>query len=137
MSKATIIVGLDGGEAGNRALTFACGQAKLIGDCALKLVYVIEWSPFSFQTSEENEQRHKRREEELSQARTRIMDPAVKEVTDSGLAVEGIVRHGDVADILRVSDLLCMSNLVHASLTKEHEDNDDYEGSIRRAAERR
>jgi nucleotide-binding universal stress UspA family protein len=100
MSKATIIVGLDGGEAGNRALTFACGQAKLIGDCALKLVYVIEWSPFSFQTSEENEQRHKRREEELSQARTRIMDPAVKEVTDSGLAVEGIVRHGDVADIL-------------------------------------
>ena len=36
----------------------------------------------------------------------------------------------------RVSDLLCMSNSVHASLTKEHEDNDDYEGSIRRAAER-
>ena len=34
----------------------------------------------------------------------------------------------------RVSDLLCMSNSVHASLTKEHEDNDDYEGSIRRAA---
>jgi len=31
----------------------------------------------------------------------------------------------------RVSDLLCMSNSVHASLTKEHEDNDDYEGSIR------
>ena len=37
----------------------------------------------------------------------------------------------------RVSDLLCMSNSVHASSTKEHEDNDDYEGSIRRAAERR
>jgi len=32
---------------------------------------------------------------------------------------------------MRVSDLLCMSNSVHASLTKEHEDNDDYEGSIR------
>ena len=37
----------------------------------------------------------------------------------------------------RVSDLLCMSNSVHASLTKEHEENDDYEGSFRRAAERR
>lgn len=36
----------------------------------------------------------------------------------------------------RVSDLLCMSNSVHASLTKEYEDNDDYEGSIGRAAER-
>ena len=30
-----------------------------------------------------------------------------------------------------------MSNSVHASKPKEHEDNDDYEGSFRRAAERR
>ncbi|SDP76723.1 hypothetical protein SAMN04488512_13911 [Sulfitobacter litoralis] len=37
----------------------------------------------------------------------------------------------------RVSDLLCMSNLAHASLTKEHDDNDDIQGSFRRAAERR
>ena len=37
----------------------------------------------------------------------------------------------------RVSDLLCMSNSVHASKPKEHEDNDNYEGSFRRAAERR
>ena len=27
----------------------------------------------------------------------------------------------------RVSDILCMSNLVHASKLKEHEDNDDYQ----------
>jgi hypothetical protein len=37
----------------------------------------------------------------------------------------------------RVSDLLCMSNLAHASKLKEHDDNDDIQGSIRRAAERR
>lgn len=100
MKKSTIVVGLDGGEAGGRALAFAANQAKLIGDCDLKLVYVIEWSPFSFQTSEENEQRHKRREEELALARERIIDPAVKSSTQDGLTVEGIVRHGDVADIL-------------------------------------
>jgi nucleotide-binding universal stress UspA family protein len=100
MKKSTIVVGLDGGEAGARALDFAAHQAKLIGDCDLKLVYVIEWSPFSFQTSEENDQRHKRREEELSLARERIMDPAVKKTTENGLTVEGIVKHGDVADIL-------------------------------------
>lgn len=100
MKKSTIVVGLDGGEAGARALDFASAQAKLIGECDLKLVYVIEWSPFSFQTSEENDQRHKRREEELSLARERILDPAVKKMTDAGLSVEGIVRHGDVADIL-------------------------------------
>ena len=37
----------------------------------------------------------------------------------------------------RVSDLLCMSNLAHASKLKEHDDNDDIQGSIRRSAERR
>jgi hypothetical protein len=37
----------------------------------------------------------------------------------------------------RVSDLLCMSDLAHAFKLKEHDDNDDIQGSIRRAAERR
>ncbi|MBW4961330.1 universal stress protein [Sulfitobacter sp. CW3] len=100
MTTSTIVVGLDGGEAGNRALAFATTQAKLIGDCTLKIVYVIEWSPFSFQTSEENAERHKRREEELSMARERIMEPAVKAATEMGLSVDGIVKHGDVSDIL-------------------------------------
>ncbi|WP_339760651.1 universal stress protein [uncultured Sulfitobacter sp.] len=100
MTTSTIVVGLDGGEAGNRALAFATAQAKLIGDCTLKIVYVIEWSPFSFQTSEENAERHKRREEELSMARERIMEPAVKAATEMGLSVDGIVKHGDVSDIL-------------------------------------
>ena len=34
----------------------------------------------------------------------------------------------------RVSDLLCMSSLSHASLTKEHDNNDDIQRSFRRAA---
>ena len=37
----------------------------------------------------------------------------------------------------RVSDLLCMSNLAHASKLKEHDNEDDFRGSFRRAAERR
>jgi len=36
-----------------------------------------------------------------------------------------------------VSDLLCMSKSAHASPTKEHEDNDDFQGTFRRAVERR
>ena len=39
--------------------------------------------------------------------------------------------------ITRVSELLCMSNLVHASKLKEHDDNDDFQGITGRAAERR
>jgi len=100
MTKTTIIVGLDGSEAGARALAFAIEQAKLIGDCALAICYVIEWSPYSFQTPEENEKRHKRREEELTQAHDRIVDPAVKDTKAKGMDVVGIVKHGDVADIL-------------------------------------
>jgi len=38
---------------------------------------------------------------------------------------------------VRVSDLLCMSNLAHASKLKEHDDNDDIQGITGRAAERR
>ena len=37
----------------------------------------------------------------------------------------------------RVSDLLCMSNMAHASLTKERDNDDDFQGRFRRAAERR
>ena len=100
MSKTTIVVGLDGSEAGKRALDFAKEQAKGIGDCTVAIVYVIEWSPFSFQTPEENEERHKRREEELKLAHERVLDPAVAQAKEAGLEVIGIVKHGDVADIL-------------------------------------
>lgn len=100
MSNTTIVVGLDGSEAGARALAFAMDQAKQMGDCKITICYVIEWSPFTFQTPEENEQRHKRREEELKLAHDRVLDPAVKETKEAGHEVEGIVRHGDAADIL-------------------------------------
>lgn len=100
MSKTTIVVGLDGSDAGARALEFAKAQAKQIGDCTIAICYVIEWSPFSFQTAEENDQRHKRREEELAMARERVLDPAVKDTKATGHDVVGIIKHGDVADLL-------------------------------------
>ena len=100
MTKTTIVVGLDGSEAGARALGYAMDQAKLIGNCTIALCYVIEWSPFSFQTPEENEQRHKRREEELQMANERVLDPAVAKAKAAGFDAIGIVRHGDVADTL-------------------------------------
>lgn len=101
---AKLVIGLDGEETGQRALAHAKRLAELIGDCELLVVYVIEWSPYSFQTAEENAQRHKRREEEIAVATTRIIDPAVKALADAGMSARGIVRHGDVAETLnRVS----------------------------------
>ncbi|TYB90286.1 universal stress protein [Oceaniovalibus sp. ACAM 378] len=96
----TLLIGLDGTATGERAVKHAKQLATLIGDCELLVVYVIEWSPFSFQTAEENEQRHKRRKEEIAAALSRIVDPAVKELTDAGFSARGLVRHGDVAESL-------------------------------------
>ena len=95
-----LVVGLDGHASGERALDFAVNQARLIGDCGLVVAYVIEWSPFSFHSAEENAQRHKRREEEISTVMSRVIEPALRKLEKLGLSVTGKVRHGDVADTL-------------------------------------
>lgn len=95
-----ILIGLDGAGSGTRALSHAKRLATLIGDCELVVAYVIEWSPFSFQTAEENAKRHQRREEELQLATSRIVDPAVNQLIDEGYVASGAVRHGDVAETL-------------------------------------
>ncbi|PTX56628.1 nucleotide-binding universal stress UspA family protein [Litoreibacter ponti] len=97
---AKLVIGLDGHSSGERALEFASNLAKQIGSCELLVVYVIEWSPYSFQTAEENAERHKRREQEVSTARERVVDPAIENLTSQGLNATAIVRHGDVADTL-------------------------------------
>ncbi len=97
---ARLVVGLDGHASGERALEFAVRQADMIGDCDLVVAYIIEWSPFSFQTAEENAQRHKRREEEISTVLSRVIEPAVTKLKSSGHSATGVVRHGDVADAL-------------------------------------
>lgn len=95
-----ILVGLDGHGSGERALAHAQKQAGLIGDCELLLAYIVEWSPYSFQTAEENAQRHKRREEEISTAMERVIDPALAKLKDAGISARGVVKHGDVADAM-------------------------------------
>lgn len=95
-----IVIGLDGTDTGERALAFAKDQASKMDACELLVIYVIEWSPFTFQTAEENEQRHKRREEEIDIATTRVVDPAMTKLKEAGFSVTGLVRHGDVAETL-------------------------------------
>ena len=96
----TLLVGLDGEGSGNRAVAFAKRTANLIKDAEILIVYVIEWSPFSFQTAEENAERHKRREEEISKALERVVTPAVERLTAENMKARGLVKHGDVAATL-------------------------------------
>ncbi len=97
---AKLLIGLDGSGSGDRALAYASGLAKLIGECQLVVCYVIEWSPYTFQTPEENEERHKRREEEIAVAKARVVEPAVVRLAAEGFDAVPVVRHGDVADTL-------------------------------------
>ena len=94
-----ILVALDGSEGGKRALDAAVTQAKST-DASLVLVYVIDWSPYTFATPQENERRHQRREEEIQSAQKSVLQPAVDDLANSGLEVESIVRHGKIAHSL-------------------------------------
>jgi len=106
---AALMVGVDCSECGDRAIEFAANLARI---CATRLyvAHVIEWSPFSFSTVQENAERHKRREEEIQRAHDEIVDPVVARLKSEGLDAEGLVHHGHVADTL---DALAKSNGVN------------------------
>jgi nucleotide-binding universal stress UspA family protein len=93
------LVGVDGSEGGARAAEFAAKCAKG-SDARLIVAYVIEWSPYTFNTPEENEQRHKRREEEISRAESEVVGPLVASLAKAGIKAEGVVRHGHAAEVL-------------------------------------
>jgi len=93
------LVGIDGTECGDRALAAAARHAQA-AEAELLLCYVIDWSPFTFSTPEENAERHRRREEELVKARTKLIEPRLAELRSTGLRVEGIARHGHAARTL-------------------------------------
>lgn len=94
----TLLVGIDGSAPGRRAAEFAASVARA-QQADLLVVYVIPWSPFTFNTPEENESRHRRREEELELARTKVLQPLLDSLAGGGKA-EGLVRHGRPAEII-------------------------------------
>ena len=95
----TILVGIDGTEENRRAVDYAIKEAKR-GNAKLILAYVIKWSPYTFQTAEENERRHKRKIEDIQFVHERVLDPMLESLASEGLDITGVVRHGQVADSL-------------------------------------
>lgn len=93
------IVACDGSAASGRAIKVAVEQAKLSG-ASLLLVHVLEWSPYSFLTPEELEERHKRRNEELKRAQVALVDPLIKSLSDEGVQASAIIRYGHVTQTL-------------------------------------
>lgn len=92
------IVGFDDTEPAKRAVAFGVSRSKHTG-AHLHLVYVLEWSPFSFHTPEELAERHKRREQELDRARA-VMQPVVDQVKAENVEVTCEVVHGNPRELL-------------------------------------
>ena len=95
----TILVGIDGTEENRPAVDYAVNWAKK-SKAKLILAYVIKWSPYTFQTAEENERRHKRKVEDIQFVQERVLDPMLESLASEGLEITGVVRHGQVADSL-------------------------------------
>ncbi|MBT8040373.1 MAG: universal stress protein [Xanthomonadales bacterium] len=96
MSKV-LLVGVDCSDCSNRALEYAAKAAEK-SKLQMIVVHVIDWSPFSFNTAKENEERHQRREAELDRAHKEIVDPVVSHLREQGLYARGVVRHGHPAE---------------------------------------
>ena len=95
----TLLVGIDGGAMSENAVALACKQAQNTG-ANLLVVYVIEWSPYTFNTPEENEERKKWYADEINTAKERVLDPLIESIKKSGLSADGVVRHGSPAEMI-------------------------------------
>ena len=96
---AKFLIGYDGSPASKRAAEFALERARMQG-ASLIIAHVLEWSPYSFLTPEEIEERHKRRSEELARAEAAVIAPLKASLADSGVEVETVIRYGHIADTL-------------------------------------
>ena len=94
-----ILVGVDSSDQSRRAVAFAAERAHQL-DRSVLVVHVIPWSPFSFNTPEENEHRSTRRAEEIAAATEQIIEPMAALAREKGVPVETIVKHGDPVDLL-------------------------------------
>lgn len=117
------VVGYDGSSASDQAIKFAVEQA---GNCSatLVVVHVLEWSPYSFLTPQEIEERHKRRNDELKRAQEALVDPVVAKIRGSLDNVESVIRYGNIVDtMMRVTEEVGASQIFigrtgHSSLSQ-------------------
>jgi nucleotide-binding universal stress UspA family protein len=107
-----LLVGIDCSECSDRSLQYAADFAES-AKARVIVVHVIEWSPFSFTTHADNEIRHRRREEELELAHSKVIDPVVSELRERGIDAVGVIRHGHTADTLNaVAEEMGATNII-------------------------
>ena len=94
-----IVVGYDGSEGAKSALDFAIELARLQGGEVI-IAHILEWSPYSFLTPTELEERHKRRTEELARAESAVLAPVLKQLEGAGVEVTTVLKYGHIAETI-------------------------------------
>jgi nucleotide-binding universal stress UspA family protein len=97
MAQDVFVVAYDGTD--QQPVDFAVAHAAK-ANAALLIVHVLEWSPYSFLTTEELAERHKVRQQELERAEEAVMRPVLEKVRRAGITAECALRYGHVVDIL-------------------------------------
>lgn len=95
----SILLAVDGSGGADNALGYVLSTADP-QSVAIVLAYVIEWSPYSFNTPEENAERSRRRESEISRANDGVIMPVRSQLESKGFRVTDVVRHGQPAETL-------------------------------------
>ena len=94
-----VLLGFDDSESAQAAAEFAVKLVKAEG-AELIVAHVLEWSPYSFLTPEEIEERHKRRKEEMKRAEEALLGPLMAKLAQQGVTATSVLRYGHIADTL-------------------------------------
>ncbi len=102
MADEVFVVAYDGFD--RSVVDYGVVRAKASG-AKLHLVHVLLWSPYSFLTPEELDERKMRRRQELDRAKTHLLDPLVKEIAAQGIIVDCRILFGSPTElILKVAE---------------------------------
>lgn len=99
MTQETFVVAYEGADDSASTLDYAIERAKRAG-ARLLIMHVLEWSPYSFLTPTELEERHVRRKQEMDRAKSAIIDPAVAKAKAAGVEADGSMTYGNVVQLI-------------------------------------
>lgn len=97
LSKPVFIVAYGGDD--RNVVNVAATHARKEG-ARLHLVHVLEWSPYSFLTPQELEERHARRKKELARAQEAVMEPVLGDLRASGVEADGEILYGSTVELV-------------------------------------
>lgn len=99
MSAKPVLVGFDGSGASREALEYATEFARRF-DAPVVIIHVIDWSPFQFQTLEDNEQQPVWRRQQIQADREELFPPVLAALAEAGVEAEAQVKFGHPAEVL-------------------------------------